>query len=951
MSITPYQAKYYAYELTKRCPSNSVEKLSATLVDAQVDLNPHQIEAALFAFKSPLSKGAILADEVGLGKTIEAGILLSQQWAERKRKLLIICPSSLRKQWSQELMDKFFLPSIILESKSFNQFQKAGKKNPFDQNKIVICSYHFASNKAEFVQLTRWDLAVIDEAHKLRNVYRPSNKIANTIKSALAQSRKVLLTATPLQNSLSELYGLVSIIDDHTFGDYKSFKSQFSRLNNDDEFVDLKERLSTICKRNLRRQVQEYINYTSRIPLTINFTPNKDEQALYDMVSDYLQRPNLYALPNSQRHLITLILRKLLASSSYAIARTLGRLADKLQHKLKSLNVTESYNDVIEDYDPIGEIEEEIDEMNTETEVFTQADIAAIEREIEELTAFRDLAESIVHNAKGEKLKTALQEGFSKAQEFGADKKALIFTESQRTQQYLKTMLDKMPEYKGKIVLFNGQNNSEEANSIYKHWLSKYEGTDVISGAKSADIRAALVDYFKNEATIMIATEAAAEGINLQFCSLLINYDLPWNPQRIEQRIGRCHRYGQKFDVVVVNFVNTNNAADQRVFELLNEKFNLFSGVFGASDEVLGTIESGVDFEKRIAEIYQNCRTKEEIQRSFDDLQQEMEEQISSKMQTTRQKLLDHFDEEVVEKLKVTLAESEAYLNKYEQWLWSLTQLGLQGHAEFENGSFSFRLKKNPFDSISIPTGKYRFAKNVADAHYYRLGHPLAQQLIEQFKNSELNEADLTFDYSGSPTNVSILKPLIKKSGKLAAYCLTVSALDTEDYLLFATVTDEGKELDHEQSQRLLTLPVINNHNGLSGIETQELKSIITQKKKKVLAGINERNTTFFEEELEKLDKWAEDKRNSLKLTLKELDEEIKELKKNARTARSLPDKLALRKKVKAKEVKRDEAWREYDLAGREIEKQKDELIDRIEQQLEQKTELKKLFTIKWTIK
>jgi SNF2 family DNA or RNA helicase len=139
----------------------------------------------------------------------------------------------------------------------------------------------------------------------------------------------------------------------------------------------------------------------------------------------------------------------------------------------------------------------------------------------------------------------------------------------------------------------------------------KYKNTDRATGSRSADMRAALVDYFREEATIMIATEAAAEGINLQFCSMIINYDMPWNPQRIEQRIGRCHRYGQKYDVVVINFLNKANAADQRVYELLRDKFQLFNGVFGASDEVLGNIENGVDFEKRIAEIYQKCRTEQ----------------------------------------------------------------------------------------------------------------------------------------------------------------------------------------------------------------------------------------------------------------------------------------------------------------------------------------------------
>jgi len=327
---TAYHAKYFAHELTKRCSSDNPEKIAATLADAQVDLNPHQVEAALFAFRSPLSKGAVLADEVGLGKTIEAGILLSQKWAERKRHLLVIVPSSLRKQWNQELTDKFFLPSIILETKSFNERLKQGNLNPFSTGEIVICSYQFARSKEAYVRQTAWDLVIIDEAHRLRNVYKPSNKIGNAIKAAVAPYPKALLTATPLQNSLLELYGLVSIIDDFTFGDLASFKSQFSKLNTEQDFEALKQRIKPICQRTLRRQVKEYISFTNRIALVEEFVPSDAEQKLYHLVSAYLQRDNLFALPRSQRKLMTLILRRLLASSTYAIAGTLEGLANKL---------------------------------------------------------------------------------------------------------------------------------------------------------------------------------------------------------------------------------------------------------------------------------------------------------------------------------------------------------------------------------------------------------------------------------------------------------------------------------------------------------------------------------------------------------------------------------------------------------------------------------------------
>jgi SNF2 family DNA or RNA helicase len=539
MQLTPYHAKYYAYELTKRCSSNSIQKLAASLSDAQVDLNPHQIEAALFAFRSPLSKGAILADEVGLGKTIEAGILLSQRWAERKRKLLIIVPSSLRKQWNQELLDKFFLPSTLLETKSFNEEIKKGNLNPFDQKEIVICSYHFARSKDSYIRQINWDLAVIDEAHHLRNVYKPTNRIANTIKAALAHAPKLLLTATPLQNSLLELYGLVSVIDDYTFGDLKSFKNQFSRLTNEDNFDDLKQRLKPICQRTLRRQVLEYIKYTNRIPITQEFYPTENEERLYDLVSEYLQRPNLYALPPSQRQLMTLILRKLLASSTYAISGTLEALAKRLNAIVQTSTEppTPLEEAIAQDFESYEEEKEEWEENGATgeaTTTYSPEDLNHIKEEIKTLKDFHDLAKSIQKNSKGEVLLTALQQGFALAEEKGTGRKAVIFTESTRTQQYLVKILEHAG-YKGKLVLFNGSNNDPESREVYRKWLANHEGTDRITGSKTADMRAALVDCFTDEAEIMIATEAGAEGINLQFCSLVVNYDLPWNPQRIDR--------------------------------------------------------------------------------------------------------------------------------------------------------------------------------------------------------------------------------------------------------------------------------------------------------------------------------------------------------------------------------------------------------------------------------
>jgi len=739
--MTSYHAKYFAHELTKRCASDSVEKLATALSNAQVDLNPHQIEAALFAFRSPLSKGAILADEVGLGKTIEAGILLAQKWAERKRRLLVICPANLRKQWSQELADKFFLPSAILETRTFNEAIRAGNLNPFQCDSVVICSYQFVRSKEPYVRQTPWDLVIVDEAHRLRNVYKPNNKISQAIKQAIFPCQKALLTATPLQNSLLELYGLVSIIDEFTFGDLKSFRAQFARLTGDADFAELKQRLAPVCKRTLRKQVLEYIKYTNRHALVQEFLPSADEQRLYNLVSDYLQKDTLYALPASQRQLMTLILRKLLASSTYAISDTLAGLANRLQLVANAAEqVPAPQEGLADNFEELPEIEDEWLEDEDESETpssaaqqFTPSQLSELKEEMAMLREFHALAKSIIKNSKGEVLLTALRRGFAAAEQAQKSKgmaalqqKALIFTESRRTQEYLYQILEKT-EFAGKVVLFNGSNTDPKSKEIYHRWMERNAGTDHVTNSPTADKRAALVEYFRDEASIMIATEAAAEGINLQFCNLVVNYDLPWNPQRIEQRIGRCHRYGQKFDVVVVNFLNRSNAADLRVYQLLDEKFRLFDGVFGASDEVLGAIESGVDFEKRIVAIYQKCRTPEQISFEFDQLQQDLESEIDDKRKEAREQLLNNFDQEVVEKVRVS---SGDYLDRFEEWLWQVTRFYLAPYARFDHGGYSFVLERNPFEGERIHPGPYRLGKRVEDVNTYRIGHPLAERIL-----------------------------------------------------------------------------------------------------------------------------------------------------------------------------------------------------------------------------
>lgn len=988
MQYSLHQLTYFAHQLTRRAATDSMDRMAGALLDAQVDLNPHQIDAALFASSNPLSKGVILADEVGLGKTIEAGLLLAQLWAERKRKLLIIAPANLRKQWHQELADKFGLHAGILEAKSFKQALKDGKANPFESSQIVICSYQFAASKAESVQNIPWDLVVVDEAHRLRNVYKPDNKTARILRDALTHTKKVFLTATPLQNSLLELYGLVSFIDERVFGDLDSFRTQFSQLRDEGSFDELKHRISPICKRTLRRQVEAYVKYTKRIPLLREFVPSEAENRLYNNVSEYLQRDHLYALPNSQRQLITLVLRKLLASSTFAIAGALDSLIRRLNQALDAkLPIVDLSEELDQDFEALDDIADEIaTDISDDSRTNTENEVKAIRTEIADLEAFRSLAISITQNAKGTALLQALKVAFERLQELGASKKAIIFTESRRTQDYLMALLG-TTDYAEGVVLFNGSNNDPKAKTIYADWIAQHQGTDRISGSKTADTRAALVDYFKHNqnpaGTILIATEAGAEGINLQFCSLVINYDLPWNPQRIEQRIGRSHRYGQKHDVVVVNFVNRDNDADRRVYELLDQKFQLFNGVFGASDEVLGAVESGVDFERRIADIYQNCRHPDQIHKAFEQLQLDLAGEISDAMLNARKTLLENFDEEVQERLKLAKQDAESSLGRLEKLLVRFTRAMLKEHATFDENEFGFTLKTLPqsiaeSDIPSIPLGRYELPRRSENAHIYRIQHPLAQSLLKTAQKTQLTPVKLHLNYDAYGSKVSVLEPLRAQSGLATVELLTVQSLgSTEEYLLLAGLANANL-LDADIVEKLLALPghteeiknalpiteqpplssdfAVQQQNSLDFAASylpipDQVKNEISRQKSQIIGSIEQRNLILFTQESDKLDAWADDLKVGLEREIKELDRAIKEARTKSKGAATLAEKLEYQKEQRTLEANRDKKRRELFERQDEIQQRRDSLIDELESQLQQQIISRTIMSCEWELR
>lgn len=960
---TTYHDQYWAALLLQRGPSGNIERLSASLAGAKVDLNPHQVDAALFAIQSPLSRGVILADEVGLGKTIEASIVIAQRWAERKRRVLLIVPATLRKQWQQELLEKFALPSEIVEGPAF---RRNGVVNAFDcEGTIVICSYHVAAAKAFELLQVPWNLVVMDEAHRLRNVYKKSSRIAASIRDATEGRQKLLLTATPLQNSLMELYGLASVADPHIFGDERSFREQFADAAHSDEAAArLKERLAPLCKRTLRKQVLEYVRFTERRCLTREFYPTNEENELYMEVSDYLRRPTLAALPQSQRQLITLVLRKLLASSTFAIAATLAGMADRLESELKRNQPSPAPTDDPlpgDDFETRAELEDEWqsaekDDTPEEAPAAEPRDTpqpmfeaAFVRSEIKDLRRFALLANKVAANAKGQELLSGLDAAFAKAAELGAQRKAVVFTESRRTQAYLLNLLNRHG-YTDRIVLMNATNSDPLSTRVYREWLERHQGTDAVSGSQTADRKAAIVEEFRDRATILIATESAAEGVNLQFCSLVVNYDLPWNPQRIEQRIGRCHRYGQKHDVVVVNFLNKSNAADQRVYAILKDKFKLFEGVFGSSDEVLGALESGVDLEKRIAAIYQNCRTAPEIEHAFNQLQLQLDETIQTRMEQTRQALLENFDQEVHDRLKCQRDQTQASLDQRQRWLYQLTKSRLWLDADFFDDEYRFTY--NSGDPLTAHLkGNYDLDWRRAErtgAQFYRLGHFLADHVVKYAAWGHPDLGTLEIQYRADTGRISALLPLRGKSGWLHLARLTVTALEPQDFILLTGITDDGEALDDDLCAKLMALPA--EHRDCDLAPPDALNERLMARKAVALADVDRKNSTLFEAEIDKLERWSDDLKLSLEREVKAIEKEIREIKRASRLAAGLAERLSAERRKRDLEARKSQKLRELFEARADIDRQHDELVTRLEAELNGQQSLEDLWTVRWTL-
>lgn len=325
------------------------------------------------------------------------------------------------------------------------------------------------------------------------------------------------------------------------------------------------------------------------------------------------------------------------------------------------------------------------------------------------------------------------------------------------------------------------------------------EMQDKLNNSKSINMRQAIIDYFKTKGKILIATGAGAEGLNLQFCSMVINYDLPWNPQVVEQRIGRCHRFGQEHDVVVINFISSSNVVEQRIFELLSSKFRVFNEIFGSSDSILGTLEDGIDLQKAIVDIYTKCRTVEEINSAFDSIQEQYKEVIDESMRKTKQDLLDNFDEDLQAYFADVLDSTKASISKIEQLFWELTKIVLFNKAKFDEDNRTFVYNGDCY-ALASQEGPY------ID---YNMVSTLGKNVMQAASTIQQDEGHIVFDITNYPYQITNIQELKGKRGYISFNRITIDSFEREEYVFFTGFLEDGTQLDEDTLSKMFRLSTV----------------------------------------------------------------------------------------------------------------------------------------------
>jgi superfamily II DNA or RNA helicase len=739
-----------------------------------------------------------------------------------------------------------------------------------------------------------FDLAVIDEAHEIfaglhkrygrDGIYDEASDealMAHRVRGFLRSTPVLLLTATPMQNSLAELWGLVQYVEPTgtLLGDIATFRKVF--CSDDDRTLipgqehELKRRLAMVQRRTLRRQAQEFLDrpFTQRRCRLYEYAMSDDERSLYDDVTEYLLEPSLLAFSGRQRRLLLIGFHRRMASSLSALAASLENVAARLRRLQQGLSADDSVTSVLRDLEDEEEIEESSEESNP------PIDREALTAELARVESFISRARSLPHDAKARSFQEAIKVIFDLARNGRGSGKAVVFTESITTQEYLLKLLRNLGLGDEEITLFRGVNDHERAQQALGRWKQE-EGARFPPGTKPSRevaLRLALVHEFRTRSRVLICTEAGAKGLNLQFCDTVINYDLPWNPQRIEQRIGRCHRYSQKRDVTVVNFIASDNEAHKLTFEILSQKLDLFGRVLDASDHVLHEPRTdapelmvsalSVEFENDLRNIYSRSRTLDEVTREIAALRDKISdrrEAFEKEYERTSQIIESRFDENVrrvFKRLREELPGSLAGLDKDIAELVGayLSTGGIKYHRSDEAGRVIFDIAPDAVLPTEAGEGR-RFAtgdaRGLTDAESLNLVHPLVRAAIDHARAwTGGGSVTLHLPKTSSPELLAVAG----KAGVIRVVMVDYAGFEPVQRLVAAAVVN-GTPIDPSLAAQLIRLKATDAPppNGL--VDTQWLDDAVEEAVFVDQRDVEKGEEKHFEQAIGQLERFVEDK-------------------------------------------------------------------------------------------
>ena len=881
--LTPFHAIYKARKLSAYAYGR--DRLVPVFASSDIQVYPYQIAAAQFALRSPYLKGVILCDEGSLGKTYEALLAVTQLWYEGKDNILLVVPTPLLAQWGDVLENSFTVPYHIIDSTAaFDEQTAAGAENPFRQDGYILTTYDFAAEKADEISRIQWDVAVFEEAHHLRRLHTGANKTAAALRDAVGDAFKILLTATPMQNSIMDVYGLISFIDDSVFPDEEQFYQRYFRKP--ENYPELAGHVSKFCFRTTRPEVENYVKIPQRIPITAEYTLSGKEERVYELLSDYVERGTKAAFPKMDAYDLALMLFRTFSSSTFA----LDKLLRGVVRRMESLHQGDPANQLVT-------------------------------AELAELRQMQALAADIKQNAKAKELLVGLKEGFARLKQLGARQKVLIFTENRTTQDFLFRLLDSGP-YKGKVLVYNGSRTRDYS----------------------------IMERFEKDAKILIATDIAAEGFNLEFCSFVVNYDLPYNTLTIEQRINRCHRQGQQSDVVILNFLNKNNFADVRMLQLINKRILQFSGVFGLSDDVIGNF--GVDLGKNFSKLLGKARSKEEIDRAYNDTLAEFEQENKEVLQQAEHSLFSSFTKDVADKVQLTPQYIKDKTEEIENDLWALT-------AYFFAGKRGYRLDDATRTVSVFPTAEKVFTGTTLRRNEYSMAKNYQPRSGRHTVTGSLSRSILgALFWNGIPDKGNIVVDAAIEPCTIAFYAVTVKPKRAfwggYPFYAFTGKTRSGRVLDDAECRAIMEFPVMshtahspaigNSNRHLAHKSPEELDGLVSAQVyiDKVLT----ESDSAEKEEVERLKVRTTDRKTALERGIAALRSQVKTAENDLRKGLSGLEKLKLQKQCSALTRELKQAEENLFMQRLQLDRELDEQIQELMHNAQLTAEIERQFVV-----